>query len=89
MNNIYGISHEKLVQAMLAKGQKSYRTTQLFAWIYEKKAQSFDEMSDVSLAFREVLKSEYYFALPSIYKVQKSQDGTIKLLLELKDGNKI
>lgn len=89
MNNIYGISHEKLVQAMLAKGQKSYRATQLFAWIYEKKAQSFDEMSDVSLAFREVLKSEYFFALPSVYKVQKSQDGTIKLLLELKDGNKI
>lgn len=89
MNNIYGISHEKLVQAMLAKGQKSYRATQLFAWIYEKNAQSFDEMSDVSLAFREVLKSEYYFAVPSVYKVQKSQDGTIKLLLELKDGNKI
>ena len=54
MNNIYGISHEKLVQAMLAKGQKSYRATQLFSWIYEKKAQSFDEMSDVSLSFREV-----------------------------------
>jgi 23S rRNA (adenine2503-C2)-methyltransferase len=89
VNNIYGISHEKLVQAMLDKGQKSYRATQLFSWIYEKKAQSFDEMSDVSLSFREVLKGEYYFEVPKIYKTQKSEDGTIKLLLELGDGHKI
>lgn len=89
MNNIYGFSHEKLLAAMVGKGQKPYRATQLFSWLYEKKAQSFDEMSDVSLSFREVLKSEYYFAIPHIYKMQKSLDGTIKLLLELNDGSKI
>ncbi len=89
MNNIYSLSHQKLVDAMVQKGQKPYRATQLFTWIYEKKAQSFDEMSDVSLSFREVLKSEYYFAIPSIYKKQISEDGTIKLLLELQDGSKI
>lgn len=89
MNNIYGVSHEKLTLAMVAKGQKPYRATQLFSWLYEKKAASFDEMSDVSLSFREVLKSEYYFATPRIFKMQKSADGTIKLLLELADGNKI
>ncbi|NCA95600.1 MAG: 23S rRNA (adenine(2503)-C(2))-methyltransferase RlmN [Methanomicrobia archaeon] len=89
MNNIYGLSHEKLLAAMVEKGQKPYRATQLFSWLYEKKAQSFDEMSDVSLSFRVVLKSEYYFAVPHIYKMQKSLDGTIKLLLELNDGSKI
>jgi 23S rRNA (adenine2503-C2)-methyltransferase len=89
VNNIYSLSHQKLVDAMVQKGQKPYRATQLFTWIYEKKAQSFDEMSDVSLSFREVLKSEYYFAIPSIYKKQISEDGTIKLLLELQDGSKI
>lgn len=89
MFNIYDLSHEKLTAAMVAKEQKPYRATQLFIWLYEKLAKSFDEMSDISAKFREVLKGEYYFALPKIHTMQKAQDGTIKLLLELSDGSKV
>ncbi|MFA5480940.1 MAG: 23S rRNA (adenine(2503)-C(2))-methyltransferase RlmN [Bacilli bacterium] len=89
MNNIYNLSHEKLVAAMIEKGKKAFRATQLFIWLYEKGATSFDEMTDVALKFREVLKTEYFFALPRIHTIQKSVDGTIKLLLELNDGSKV
>lgn len=89
MINLYGLTHNKLADQMVALGQKSYRATQLFTWIYEKKAQSFDEMTDVSKTFREVLKEKYYLAIPKIFLKQVSQDGTIKLLLELEDGMKV
>ena len=44
-------------------------------------------MSNLSLNFREVLKEKYEIFLPEIIKKQVSQDGTIKYLLKLKDGN--
>ena len=89
MLNLYNYTQEKLEKQMDLEGQKKYRATQLFKWIYEKKAKTFDEMSDVSLSFREVLKSKYSLTKPTIFQKQESSDGTIKLLLELEDGNKI
>ena len=89
MINLFGQEISKLEALMVERGQKKYRATQLFTWIYEKKASSFDEMSDVSKVFREELNRDFCLNLPIIYKKQESKDGTIKLLLELEDGNKI
>ncbi len=89
MLNLYGYTIEKLEKQMELEGQKKYRATQLFKWIYEKKAKTFDEMSDVSKSFREVLNEKYSLYKPTIFKKQVSNDGTIKLLLELEDGNKV
>ncbi|MDY4848788.1 MAG: 23S rRNA (adenine(2503)-C(2))-methyltransferase RlmN [Bacilli bacterium] len=89
MINLYGLTMEKLKNQMVQEGQKSFRAVQLYTWMYEKKATSFDEMSDISLRFREVLKEKYCLELPSIYLKQVSKDGTIKLLLQLSDGMKV
>ena len=89
MINLYGLEIKKLESLMLEEGQTKYRATQLYTWLYEKKAKSFDEMTDISLRFREVLKEKYCFKIPSIFVKQQSKDGTIKCLLELKDGSKI
>lgn len=89
MINLFGLEQSKLEKLMVDEGQKKYRATQLFIWLYDKKALTFDEMSDISKSFREVLKEKYCLTLPSIYKKQVSEDGTIKLLLELEDGMKI
>ena len=89
MINLYGQEIHKLEELMLQEGQKRYRATQLYSWIYEKNATSFDEMSDISLRFREVLKEKYCLEIPKIYKKQVSSDGTIKLLLEMNDGSKV
>ena len=87
--NIYGLSLEELTSEMVMLGQKPYRAKQLYSWLYVKKAKSFDEMTDVSVAFRQVLNEKYVIEKPSIFKRQISNDGTIKFLLELSDGNKI
>ena len=89
MINLYGQEITKLEALLMERGQKKYRATQLFTWIYEKKAKSFDEMSDVSKSFREELNRDFCLTLPKIFKKQESKDGTIKLLLELEDGSKI
>ncbi|MBQ0009349.1 MAG: 23S rRNA (adenine(2503)-C(2))-methyltransferase RlmN [Firmicutes bacterium] len=89
MINLYGQEITKLEKLLMDRGQKKYRATQLFTWIYEKKAKTFDEMSDVSKAFRDELNRDFCLTLPTIYKKQVSKDGTIKLLLELEDGSKI
>ena len=89
MINLYGQELTKLEKLLMDRGQKKYRATQLFTWIYEKKAKTFDEMSDVSKSFREELNKDFCLSLPSIYKKQVSKDGTIKLLLELEDGSKV
>lgn len=89
MINLYGQEITKLESLLMERGQKKYRATQLFTWIYEKKAKSFDEMSDVSKSFRDELNRDFCLTLPKIFKKQESKDGTIKLLLELEDGSKI
>ena len=89
MINLYGLPLHKLEQLMLDEGQKRYRATQLYIWLYQKKATSFDEMTDISKSFREVLNNKYCLDIPEIGKKQVSQDGTVKLLLKLKDGHKV
>ena len=89
MKNLYGYKLEDLEELMISMGQKKYRATQIFKWIYERGVTNFDEMSDISLSFREVLKNEFTLSIPTIYKKQISSDGTIKLLLSLGDDSKI
>ncbi len=89
MINLYGLPLHKLEELMLSEGQKKYRATQLFTWIYEKKATAFDEMTDISIKFREVLKEKYCLKIPTIALEQHSKDGTVKLLVEMEDGNKV
>ena len=88
MYNLYDFKIEKLEDLLVNKYfQKRYRATQLFKWIYEKRVGDFDKMSDISLSFKEVLKNDFTLDKPKIFKKQVSKDGTIKLLLEMKDGD--
>ena len=89
MINLYGQEITKLEKLLIDRGQKKYRATQLFTWIYEKKANSFDEMSDISKSFRDELNRDFCLTIPSIFVKQVSNDGTTKLLLELEDGAKV
>ena len=89
MINLYGLELHKLESLLLERGQKKYRATQLYIWMYQKLVSNFDDMSDISKSFRDELNRDFVLELPKIYKKQESSDGTIKLLLELKDGSKI
>ena len=89
MNSIYSYSLEELTKIMLAMGQSAYRSKQIFSWLYKKRVKSFDEMNDISLSFREELKKNFDFFLPTIDVMEKRKDGTIKCLFKLRDGERV
>lgn len=89
MRSIYSFSYPELEQEMLALGQTRYRAKQIYAWLYKRTVASFDEMTDISKAFREELKSRYDFYVPECTLRQESKDGTIKSLFRMKDGEEV
>ena len=53
VRNLTGLNHEELQSFVEEFGEKAYRSRQLFKWIYAKYVRHVDEMSDISLRFRE------------------------------------
>lgn len=87
--NLFGYTIKELEEEMLSVGEKKFRATQLYSWLYVKNVHDFDQMSDISKSFRETLKTDYSLFLPTIFTKQEAKDGTIKLLLEMEDGAKV
>lgn len=85
MESLFNYSLENLSKEMVNLGQKGFRATQIYGWLYQKRVKDIDSMSDISISFRNVLKDKYNMNLPSIIRKQVSYDGTVKLLLELED----
>jgi 23S rRNA (adenine2503-C2)-methyltransferase len=87
--NLFGYPLKQLESEMQMLGESPYRARQLYEWLYKKKVRSFDEMSDLSKTFRQILNHQYCLTLPTIFKEQDSEDGTKKLLLQMSDGAKV
>jgi 23S rRNA (adenine2503-C2)-methyltransferase len=89
VKNLFNFTLPALTAEMVGLGESKFRSKQLFAWIYQKHVLDFDQMSDISKNFRAILKRDYGLSLPTVFKRQDSEDGTIKLLLEMSDGAKV
>ena len=87
--NLLGYTLSQMTEEFVSLGQTKYRAKQVFAWVYQKRVLSFDEMTDISKDFRALLNREYCLDLPKIHTRQDSSDGTIKLLVEMEDGAKV
>lgn len=88
MKDIYGITHSKLEEYFLKIGEKKFKATQIFEWLYEKKVTSFDEMSNVKKDVITKLKEDFYFGTLKV--LERLDDVDVhKYLFELSDGNKI
>jgi len=77
---------EALVERL---GEKRFRAGQLFKWLHQKYARSFDEMTDLSKAFRARLAEETRLAPLALDKEQRSSDGTIKFRWRTVDDKRI
>lgn len=85
--SIKGLSLKELQEFVESLGEKKYRAVQLFSWMYAKGADSFQEMTDVSKDFRDVLVGSA--RLDNLELERKSvspTDGTTKFLFRLHDG---
>jgi len=68
-------------------GEPAFRAKQLQEWLWKKQANSFEEMSNLSKGLRTSLEQSYDLNKVTVYKKQKSNDGTIKFGFKLADGN--
>ena len=76
------------LQSQLAQmGQSSFRAGQVYAWLH-RGAVTFGEMTDLPKALRESLDERYEITAAQVVRKQASQqDGTVKYLWRLSDGN--
>lgn len=64
-----------------------YTAKQIAIWLYSKNALSIDEMTDISLKNRQILKDNFVIGLTKHTKVQVSKDGTKKYLFATHNNN--
>ena len=77
---------EQLQSWMLEHNQRPYRAAQIRKWIFEKRACSWHQMTDLPRGLREQLAAEFDIWSAEIAVHRKDDDGTEKLLLTLADG---
>jgi 23S rRNA (adenine2503-C2)-methyltransferase len=84
--SIYGLSLQELESWCNARGEKAYRARQLFQWVYRKRVDDLDQMSDLAAEFRKGLAERFYISCLQVVKRTGSKDTTQKFLFALKDG---
>lgn len=70
-------------------GEKRFRATQLFRWIHQRGASSFDDMSDLAKSLREKLKTCAEMKPLAVITQHISGDGTIKWLFDVGGGDAV
>ncbi len=80
---------EDLKKVLTEYGFQKFRATQIFNWIYDKGIFDFNLMSNISKKDREALSKTFSIYIPEIPYTLKSNDGTIKFAIKLKDNNLI
>jgi 23S rRNA (adenine2503-C2)-methyltransferase len=86
---LLGMDREELAAVAAEMGEKPFRGRQLYVQIYRRKVGSFAEMTDLAQSFRSRLEERYTLSLPEVQRRSDSQDGTVKLLLRLEDGQMV
>lgn len=87
--DLLGMDREMMATYFVEIGEKPFRATQVMKWIHQMGVSDFDEMTNLSKALREKLKSLAHVRTPKIITEQYSEDGTIKWLLEVDQNNAV
>ena len=85
--SLVGKNLQELQDIVLSLGGSKFRATQIYNGIYLKSYKSFDDMTDLPISFRELLKEQFVLSDVVLKDKQVSSDGTMKFLFELPDGN--
>ena len=86
MKLIYDLSLNELNEWILSQGLKSYRSKQIYQWLYQKRATDFEQMTELNKELIALLKETFIIDPLRLVQRQESKDGTIKCLFKLQDG---
>lgn len=82
---IYGLPFDELETWVIAQGDKKFRAQQIWDWLYRKRVNTFEEMSNLSKDMIDKLNMTFTFPVLKEKVKQQSVDGTRKFLFELAD----
>lgn len=85
--DIRGLSKIKLTDWFLTEGEKKFRANQVWEWLWQKSATSFEQMSNLSIGLRDKLDEHFVINPVVIDSSQFSNDRTIKSGFKLFDGH--
>ncbi|MBS1558981.1 MAG: 23S rRNA (adenine(2503)-C(2))-methyltransferase RlmN [Bacteroidetes bacterium] len=77
---------DELKKFFTDQGDKPFRAVQVDEWLWKKSAKSFDQMTNLSVATRDLLKQNFNINHIQVDTMQRSTDGTIKNAVKLHDG---
>lgn len=84
--DIRSLTKEQLRDFFLEEDDKAFRGNQVYEWLWSKSAQSFEEMTNISIKTRQKLEDNFVINHIKVDTIQRSQDGTIKNAVKLHDG---
>ena len=87
--NLLGMRRQRLAEQFEQWGERGFRATQLVKWIHQRGVLDFDSMTNISKSLRARLAERAEIVLPEIALERSSDDGTVKWVLRLADGNAI
>lgn len=82
---LLGMTFDEIQQVVLSLGMPKFTVKQISSWLYDKKVDSIDEMTNLSLKFRDLLKEEYEVGASAPVEAMRSTDGTVKYLFQVSD----
>ena len=89
MINLYSLNKTQITALLTEWGYPRFRVNQVWAWLYEHLAPSFESMTDLPSALRERLTAEASLGSLTIAAEQASKDGTLKRVYQMPDGQLI
>lgn len=88
--NIKTLNLEQLGKWMEGHSQPKYRAAQVWKWLYQKMAVSFEEMTDLGKGLRQKLSATLFIPRLKLIKTLTSKDkDTVKFLFALPDNELI
>ena len=86
---VFDLTLEKWKAWLAKNGEPEFRADQIFNWLYVKRVDSFEDMSNLSKGLRQKLVEQFSFVPLKQLLQHESTDGTVKFLYELEDKNAI
>ncbi len=84
--DIRALTKDQLRDFFLDQGDKSFRGDQVYEWLWNKSAHTFDDMTNISKETRNMLENNFVINHIQVDTMQRSNDGTIKNAVRLHDG---
>lgn len=84
--DIRALSKDQLRDFFVANGDKAFRGNQVYEWLWNKGAHSFEDMTNISLDTRKMLEDNFVINHIKVDHMQRSKDGTVKNAVKLHDG---